>query len=131
MAKKKFSRLLGENPGNPIRETLLASLKSHVSFRRHPPEKKERLSISGFQTPSGITLALDKQAASKQPIWVRVADFHSHALPHIERKFYSPTDGRNSNLTIYGGDFKDGHLMRLYPTTSAEAREIVDLLLDR
>lgn len=131
MPTKKPTRIRGVNSANPIRDAVLASMKAHPDLRRHPAEKKERLYISGFQASNGLTVALDKMSASKQPIWVRLADFPSHALPSIERKFYSPEDGRNSNLHAFGGGFKNGHLVRLYPQTRAEALEIVALLLAR
>jgi hypothetical protein len=126
---KKSARLRGVNPANPIRDAILASLKAHRDLKRHPAEKKERLYISGFKARSGVTLALDKMSATKQPIWVRLADFPSHALSEIDCDFYSPEDGRNSNLKIFGGDFKDGRLVRLYPKTCAEAMMIVNQLL--
>ena len=133
MAKtiKKSSRIPGQNPVNPIRDVILASMKAHPQLRRHPAEKKERLYIIGFQTSNGRTVALDKMSASKQPMWVRLADFPSHALPSIDREFYSPEEGRNSNLRAFGGDFKNGHLIRLYPQSCSEALAIVDFLLGR
>ena len=126
---KKSSRMRGENPANPTRDAILASLKAHPSLRRHPAEKKERLYISGFQMSNGRTLALGKHAASLQPIWVRLADFPAHALPTIKREFYSPEAGRSSNLHIFGGDFKNGNLVCLFPQTCADALKIVDHLL--
>ena len=128
-SRKMPSRRIGEVPANATRSAVKAAFDAHPHLLRHNAERKDCLYISGFQTSNGVPVALDKMSASKQPIWVRLADFPVHALPRIDRKFYSPEDGRNSNLHKFGSDFKSGHLVRLYPKTCGEALEIVELLL--
>ena len=115
---------------NPTRDAILDQLLRHPTIRLHPQETPPsgRQYICAFQCPNGRTLALDKSAMSKQPIWIP-DDPRARAMiagQGLAFDVYPPEKGRNSNLKF--SEFRDKAVLRAYPTTVRDALSLAEAL---
>ncbi|MBZ9939434.1 hypothetical protein LB518_24320 [Mesorhizobium sp. BR1-1-16] len=129
LSKSRVAGIVRPVPANPTRDAILAAMAAHPSFRAHPSETKKGGTkyVAAFRARNARTLAFDKAAASKQPIWM-VDEPAVRALLETLRvsfDYYPPDKGRNSNLAKLS-EFEARGLLRAFPNTQNEAIEIAE-----
>lgn len=118
-------------PNNAICQGLLDHVDAHpdvepYSKQRNPNGTRK---VSSFETIGGIFFAIDKGIVSKTPIWMTDIPPRRSALESlgIEYDLYAEGDPRNSNIFKLPG-FKTGPLIRAFPDTLEQAKNIVAML---
>jgi len=108
-----------------INQTLNASMLRDRCWTPHPdraPGGTKYISI--FRNGRGDTVALDLGSGSRNAIWAPAHVVPGSLAPAIDRDFYPADRPRNSNLNV--PELKGKPLMRLFPSSLAEARDLLE-----
>ncbi|MFO0992610.1 MAG: hypothetical protein U1E67_11860 [Hyphomicrobiales bacterium] len=116
-------------PPNPVRDSILGSMRAHWFFVQHPAETEADGTkyVSAFLGKNGRVIAFDKAVATKQPMWVRDEPRVREQLERLGLSFdaYPPEKGRNSNLGKLP-EFKGQALLRIFPPSEDQAIAFVE-----
>lgn len=116
---------------NVTRQAIVDYILARTDVKLYPHQSHPHGTkyIVAFQTVTGTIFAIDKGSKSKCPFWILDTPQRRLVLKQadIGYELYPSHRGRNSNLHKLAG-FKDGMLIRAYPSSVEEASRILDLL---
>jgi hypothetical protein len=112
-----------------INESLNASMLRDPRWTPHPDRAAGGTKyISTFRNRRGDTIALDLGSGGKNAIWAPARLVPGILAPAIDRELYPADRPRNSNLNV--PELKGKPLMRLFPKSLGDARELMEHFAD-
>ncbi|QQR39009.1 hypothetical protein [Devosia rhizoryzae] len=108
-----------------INKSLNADMLRDPRWQPHPERAAGGTKyISTFHNRRGDAIALDLGSGGKNAVWVAAHLAPGSLIPAIERELYPADKPRNSNLNVT--ELKGKALMRLFPTSLSQARQLVE-----
>ena len=108
-----------------INKSLNADMLRDPRWEPHPERAAGGTKyIATFRNRRGDAVALDMGSGGKNAIWVLARLAPGNLVPAVERELYPADKARNSNLNV--PELKGKALMRLFPTSLSQARQLVE-----
>lgn len=108
-----------------INDTINAAMLRDPRWAAHPERAAGGTKyIATFLNRRGDAIALDLGSGGKNAIWVPARLAPGTLAPAIDRELYPAEKPRNSNLNV--SQLKGKALMRFFPASLSEARQLVD-----